>query len=714
MAASLGQVDSELLETSIIISACERGDLSELQRVLEESQLDIGSEPLDSEGQTALHIACANGHLHIAQYLVNEKECSVMVEDVYGHNPFVLSLINKHWKVAEYLLIVSPSSDSFKKHIGLLHYGESLVAEVANEALTESCSSETCVQFALAYGYMDIAFCLKYGVGDVSPSHISSLLNKVWAIKEWQAASSLLKITKRRGFHESIGLSSTGLDQLIEVVPFETHAFNTACSKGYLEVARYLHEKDLCSPVLEAELVGTGTPLESARFKGHLHIVQFLLKYCNNIKPDDLPDAHVACIVGDEKKVTSSLASNGGTVLSTTDRYGMNALHYASCEPKLLSMLIREQQSVCTKEMIENIPLHYASLINTKDLILGNTPLHYAVLAGCTVSVHLLLRAPECDINLVNTKRETPLHLACKQSDIMILEMLATEEMCDLNVQNDNGDSALHIAVMGKMPAKYDKALAFQKRCNPSIVNHKGMSPLQLAFKTDQLSTAEVLLCSEKCSHEDIVKAIQCNPCLLHRAIHAGRKSLFTIEIKACNINEANHDGQTPVHVACTAKNNMYFEVLTQQPTCNLSIQDMYGDTALHIACSGVQSTEKVYHMLEHDRHDPNITNKQGYSPLHTATVKRSRFESVKMLLNSAKCNPNMQNLQGNTALHLSIHQKLSSVIEYFLMCDKVDVNIQNKKGNTPLHVAVIRKTSIFEHLISHPDINPSISNQYN
>ena len=59
--------------------------------------------------------------------------------------------------------------------------------------------------------------------------------------------------------------------------------------------------------------------------------------------------------------MTSSLASNGATVLSTTDHY---ALHYASCEPKILSMIITEEQSVlvCTKEMIGNTPLHYAIL----------------------------------------------------------------------------------------------------------------------------------------------------------------------------------------------------------------------------------------------------------------------------------------------------------------------------------------------------------------
>ena len=136
--------------------------------------MDIGSEPLDSKGPTALHIACANGHLHIAQYLVTEKECSVMVEDVYGHNPFVLSLINKHWKVAEFLLTVAPNSESFKKYIGLLHYGESLVAKVASEAFTESCSN----------GYFQLVKFLKQKYKYISPKHVFNphLLIVMWIL----------------------------------------------------------------------------------------------------------------------------------------------------------------------------------------------------------------------------------------------------------------------------------------------------------------------------------------------------------------------------------------------------------------------------------------------------------------------------------------------------------------------------------------------------
>ena len=92
------------------ISAVERGALSELCHVLEESQLDIRSETLDSKGQSALHIACTRGHLDIVEYLIIVQKCSVTVEDVYGHTPLLLSLIHKHWKIADVLLQNTPTS----------------------------------------------------------------------------------------------------------------------------------------------------------------------------------------------------------------------------------------------------------------------------------------------------------------------------------------------------------------------------------------------------------------------------------------------------------------------------------------------------------------------------------------------------------------------------------------------------------------------------
>ena len=60
----------------LILAASEKGDLLQIQCVLQETELDVGS---GSEGETALHVACAYGHLDIVQYLVNDRGCSVAV-----------------------------------------------------------------------------------------------------------------------------------------------------------------------------------------------------------------------------------------------------------------------------------------------------------------------------------------------------------------------------------------------------------------------------------------------------------------------------------------------------------------------------------------------------------------------------------------------------------------------------------------------------------
>ena len=804
-----------------IILACEKGDLSELQRVLEESQLDIGSEIHDSKGQTALHIACANGHLHIAQYLVNDKECSVMVGDVHGHNPFVLSLINKHWKVAEFLLTVAPSSDSFKKHIGLLHYGESLVAEVAHEALNETCSSDcfklakflkekrhinniilacekgdlselqhvleksqldigsetldnkgqTALHIACANGHLHIA---QYLVNEKECSAIIedtsgrtpfalSLLNKQWKVADflvtsspnttayhdecielihnqsltsrladeaimasckggyfelvkcltdnydhimisktyikiaflnghWEIAKACLELLQKGDTPKSIGLSSPGSDQLIKGTPF---ASNPTCDGGYLDVVRYLHEMDLCSPTE----IG-GKPLETALSSGHWRIVHFCIKYYKCRKPDNLSELHAACITGDKKKVKASLFNSESTLVNKPDQHGITAMHYASFdEPKILSIIINV------------IKEDNGMLFNSQDKN-GNTPLHFAIIGSCGESVRILLKAPVVNINLVNCKGETPLHIACKQHEISnsVLEMLVADERCDLSIQDDNGDTVLHIAV--ERNASVIELITVYKRCNPIITNHDGMTPLQLAFNTDELSTAELLIRNAKCSHEDIAKVLSFQG-LLHRTVQADRMSLFKvlIEIKECIASEVNDDGQTPLHVACTTKSLEYIQALIQLPTCDLNIQDDNGDTALHVAaCSEWNSAEKVQCILDSGRYEPNITNKQGYTPLHSATAN-NRFDSVKILLNSAECNPNIQDLQGNTALHLSIHHMSAVGIELFLMCDKVDLNIQNINGNTPLHTAVVKSPHILGKLFGHPNCNPRIIN---
>ena len=421
----------------------------------------------------------------------------------------------------------------------------------------------------------------------------------------------------------------------------------------------------------------------------------------NEVNHDGLTALHVACTEWNMKYI-QTITQQPTCDLNIQDDNGDTALHIAACS---------KWNSTEKVQYILDSGRCDPNITNKQ----GYTPLHLATVNSQFDSIKIILNSTKCDTNIQDFQGNTALHLSIHQMSATGIKYFLICDKVDVNIQNEEGNTPLHVAVIRDTAFDIIKKLIGHQNCNPSITNHEGMTPLQLAFKTDQLSAIEVLLISAKFNHEDIAKAMQGSPCLLHRVIHSDMMSLFMmlIEIKEFNINEVNHDGQTALHIACTEWNMKYIQTLTQQPTCDLNIQDDNGDTALHIAaCSKWNSTEKVQCILDSGRCDTNITNKQGYTPLHLATVN-SQFDSIKIILNSTKCDPNIQDFQGNTALHLSIHQMSATGIKYFLICDKVDVNIQNEEGNTPLHVAVIRDTAfdIIKKLIGHQNCNPSITN---
>ena len=101
-------------------AAYEEGDIPWLQNVLEETESDVGSEPLGSEGETALHVACAYGHLGIVQYLVTERGYFTSLH-------LNVAWDSKHWEVVEFLLSIT-EEDVY-----------AMPGELCTEAFFESC-----------------------------------------------------------------------------------------------------------------------------------------------------------------------------------------------------------------------------------------------------------------------------------------------------------------------------------------------------------------------------------------------------------------------------------------------------------------------------------------------------------------------------------------------------------------------------------------------
>ena len=655
----------------LVIAACEKGDLPQLKRVLEETELDVGSEPLGSEGETALHVACAHGHLDIVQYLVNDRGCSVAVPNsrAVGTTPLEVAWANKHWEVVEFLLKAIQGKELFAE-VGLAPTTVTQLQEVAkygDEALHQAC----------IHGYLEVVKFLIYdylyqmnekGLNlknekDHSPTAVSSYgttpLQVAWENKHWKVVSYLLQAMKEH-HGQVLSLSPTAITELLEVAEFGEDAFHVACSRGVLEVVRYLHESLKCSmtqPNPQGE-----TPLDIARSNGHLYVIHFLLESGECSAPD-MTELHIACMGRDEEKVRN-LASDIIS-LSIPDQYGITALHYATFQPENLGILvsIAEQRNML-------------SLLVVMDGR-GNTPLHYAASCGCIKSVQILVSYYK-SVNIQNSDGDTPLHLSIKSS----------------------------YGNLGPV-----REILQHESCNASIVNAQNETALNTASQYGKLDSAEVLLSTGKCSPENIKEAIEVN-LLLHQAVASNRLELVKtlLQVPGCNINGFNSDGETPLHVACRSGFEV-FKLLTTDSRCDLNAQNKYGFTPLHITIASGQ-LEKYHLLITNVDCNPNIVCSDGNAPIHMM-IEKDFGQSLSILLKHSKCNPNMRNNEGNSALHLAVRKCSLACATCLLQHDRVDPNIQNEIGNTPLHEAAITGTpiEIMESLIYHKIVNPNMKN---
>ena len=727
------------------ISAIERGDLSELCHVLEESEWDIRSETLDSKGQSALHIACTSGHLDIVQYLVTERKCSVTLANINGHTPLLLSLIHKYWKIADFLLQYTALDEQL--------YGitRSFVSKMAKEALHES--------------------------------------------------------------HE----------------------------KGHVELLRFINARLQFNPKGEI-------PIEKARLDGALHHVKYLIKVMKCTIPDDMSDIHVACIVGDVEKVKSALDSNGQSILSTTDRYGTAAIHYAACELSVLHMIV----GIVRKDG------HNNCMLNLRDKR-GNTVLHYCIMSGCTESVKHVIRIPGCNMNQLNVEGDAPLHLACKLKNIAVVQLLISNERCDLNIRNRKEDTALHIAAYVESNSIMVKCLLRSDKCDLNQVNSEHETPLHVACKHGHFRVVEMLVADENCdpfiqdingdtalyaavsteTQKDMIvqlllcscrcdltdKGMRCtnelncfidlvfsgitavlemsdyhviiqgrkdkrltlkkgaslntfkmllhhiancnslcsnslllqipNPplyehtdtsydsynivnlrvqintfpnneqnktlvveykgidgclsyksdqgTLLHAACRSGYSAMAAALLKyGGDVQALDRDGNTACHIAC---HNLQFNCLRLLGE-HLNQLNADGDTVLHILCGMEISKEKlpncVMFLRETKALNINKFNKKGVTPLHIACLWSSG--DVVQNLVSRECDVNACDTLGNTALHIAVNSEIDRLkkVQCLLESDKCYPNVRNKCGRTPLHAACReRNIEVLEKLVT-------------
>ncbi|KAF5307036.1 hypothetical protein FQR65_LT07179 [Abscondita terminalis] len=251
-----------------------------------------------------------------------------------------------------------------------------------------------------------------------------------------------------------------------------------------------------------------------------------------------------------------------------------------------------------------------------------------------------------------------------------------------------------------------------------------GISPLQVAIQTNNFKTVQMLIAA-KCSLEhldynansvfhyasnttkDIISV--CIRGRLERKINLTFQALSQGSSSPRCLNSRNHNGHTPLHMACLADKSDCVKALLlagadvnitaatgspdqdksapgyvgdflQDHPKSLYQQDMkFGGTPLHWSCS-----RPVIETLVDMNCNINAVNFEQRTALHVM-VLRNRLECVVALL-CRNVDPDLADFEGNTPLHLAVKQSNIPIIQCLTIFG-ANLDINNNNGQSPRHL---------------------------
>ncbi|XP_006200350.1 ankyrin repeat domain-containing protein 6 isoform X4 [Vicugna pacos] len=204
------------------------------------------------------------------------------------------------------------------------------------------------------------------------------------------------------------------------------------------------------------------TPLHLAANKGHLSVVQILLKAGCDLDVQDDGDQtalHRATVVGNTEVIAALIQE--GCALDRQDKDGNTALHEASWHgfSQSAKLLVKAGANVLAKNKA------------------GNTALHLACQNSHAQSTRVLLLGGS-RADLKNNAGDTCLHVAARYNHLSIIKLLLSA-FCSVHEKNQAGDTALHIAAA--LNHKKVVKILLEAGADGTIVNNAGQTPLETA-----------------------------------------------------------------------------------------------------------------------------------------------------------------------------------------------------------------------------------------
>ncbi|XP_075437754.1 uncharacterized protein LOC142476069 [Ascaphus truei] len=407
------------------------------------------------------------------------------------------------------------------------------------------------------------------------------------------------------------------------------------------------------------------SPLHIAAERGHTIIVDILTeKFRSNVlarTKDGSTLMHIASQCGHPETALAFLKK--GVLLHMPNKSGAVCLHAAA----------KRGHTAVVKALLQK-GAHVDA--RTKD---HYTALHIAAENSKPQVVQTLLGFG-AQVQLKGGKaQETPLHIAARIKDGEKVAEMLLKSGADVNVEQENGETAMHIA------ARHGNL-----KMITALIEEGGELTWQSKAGENPLHTA-VRHC-----HLPVVKAI-----VNYLANGKSREDAVVC------VNQANKDGETPLHLAAAAKKDMVHSGEEDVKIIRTLIEydgdfscttKLTFETPFHY-CARVGNEDvllEIIRQIGSNRMQPAVNKqaKNGWSPLLTA-AEQGHTGVVKILLqNHARVD--VFDEHGKAALHLAAENGHDQIAD-ILLWHKAFVNAKTKLGLTPLHLCA---QNGFNHLV--------------
>ena len=581
---------------------------------------------------TPLHIACKEGYVDIAMFLVSEKCCSLSVEDMNGRTPFDL------WP-----------------------------------------SSKDQLQIACTSGFPELVHYLVKQRKCVPSNYQGESVFRLWPKGKEQ-----LHIACKSGIPElvqyviinrkcDITLRNNDGKVAFELWPKGNMQLHDACRSGVPELVKYLVEERKCDCTIRnnsGKLAFDEWPdgresLRDACRSGVIQLVEHLLqiKKCDTSIKDSkgqLP-LHIMCQENSLRMVR--LVSSNCDVNTADSVNEYTPLHIA-CKEGYVDIAMFLVLEKCCSLSVEDVN--------------GRTPfdlwpsskdqLRMAGTSGFSELVHYLIKQQKCDplnyqgerVFRLWPKGKEELHVACRIGISQLVRYLVVSRKCDITLRNSDGKIAfefwpegkeqLHEACRSGIP-ELVKHLICERLCDFKTLNHNK----KLAFELWPVSDDQ-----------------------LHEACKSGVLKFvkYLIEERKCDLNGENLDGEIPLHIACQLGYSSFAQMLCTLQ--NVNITSSNGSTPLHLACDN-ERKDIVIFLVQQMHAKYNIQDENGELPLHIACRKLTLTE-VKLL--SDDCDVNTVSRKRERPFDIAVCRNVPDIIRFLVDVRKCDIVINRDDQN--------------------------------